>query len=448
MFTEINFKRCFINGKKSGVANYSDGSARVLFFCRSLGSGDGSIDAVKSSGVSAHQFNNAYLIPTADAAGVGSVLPGAVIDWEGSAEYAARVIAAVGSRGGSSSASGSVPGSGSVPAPAPVSGSVPSVDVPSVDASECLNTALSSAVGGLAPMVAGAILPAVNNWASGLVDQAVKNASAGAPSVDLIRVQFPNEIREFEGKSHKQLSTVVNLLNAGINVYLYGPAGTGKTHLCKQAADALGVPFFMTQKITNEFELTGFVDASGKYVPTALYNAMTSGGVLLVDEFDASDPCAANILNTVAANNYFNFPGVGLVYAENGFRILTAGNTIGRGATIDYEGRNCLDAATLDRFAFVPVGYDNEIELAKANGDQNLVDFIHEVRRGAQASGVQIIASYRAIENITKMCNIFKPVECLSMLLFKGLEKDQIKILASECNGSGVWFDALKKLAA
>ncbi|MDE5886428.1 MAG: AAA family ATPase [Muribaculaceae bacterium] len=456
MFTEISFRRCFINGKKSGIASYSDNSNRVLFFSQSLGSGDGSLDAVRFAGVSLHQFNNSMLIPSADAAGVAAVIPGAVIDWEGSAEYNARVAAAAGSRGGSASGASSASASSapavSAGAASEVSTSATTpaegVELPAVDASECLNTALSAAVGGLAPMVAGAILPAVNNWAAGLVDEAVKSAGASASSVDLIRVQFPNEVREIEGKAHAQLAKVVNLLNAGINVYLYGPAGTGKTHLCKQAAAALGVEFYSDQKICNEFQITGFVDASGKYQETEFYRAFTRGGLYMLDEFDASDPCAAVVLNLALANGYFTFPGVGRVDAHENFRVIAAGNTIGRGATMEYEGRNCLDGATLDRFAVLPVGYDPEIELAKANNDQDLINFIHEVRRAASACGVQVIASYRAIANITKMHGMFSAAECLSMLLIKGIEKDQIKLLASECRGRGVWFDALNEIAA
>ncbi len=471
MFTELTFTRCYVNGKKSGVATYNEApAALLLYFGNSLGVGNFDVrnrqNEVANQGgkLSLHQFDNAWILPAATTEGIQAVIPGAVVEWEGSAEYNARVAAAAGSRGGSSASSAASAGvpaataaassapaaaTGSAPAGAPAAaGSGAPAELPTVDASECLNAALAPAVGGLAPMVAGAILPAVNNWAAGLVDEAVKTASASAPAVDLIRVQTPNEIREFEGKAHKQLAKVVNLLNAGINVYLYGPAGTGKTHLCKQAAAALGVPFFSDQKICNEFQITGFVDASGKYQETEFYRAFTTGALYMLDEFDASDPCAAVTLNLALANGYFTFPGVGRVEAHKDFRVIAAGNTIGRGATMEYEGRNCLDGATLDRFAVLPVGYDDEIELNKANGDQELVNFIHEVRRAASACGVQIIASYRAIENIAKMRNIFTPSECLSMLLIKGIEKDQISLLASECRGRGVWFDALKELAA
>lgn len=241
MLTETSFRRCYINGKKSGIASYSDNSNRILFFSQSLGVGDGSLDAVKAAGVSLHQFNNSMLIPSADTVGVAAVLPSAVVEFEGTKEYEARRAAAAGTRGGAgvttSTTSKTSEASTAATARETSGAEASGAELPKVDASECLNSALSSAVGGLAPMVASAILPAVNNWAAGIVDEASKQTNAGAPAVDIIRVQYPNEIREIEGKAHAQLAKVVNLLNAGINVYLYGPAGTGKTHLCKQAAN-------------------------------------------------------------------------------------------------------------------------------------------------------------------------------------------------------------------
>lgn len=458
MFQEISFRYCFVNGKPAGVGIYNEApSALLLYFGGSLGTGDFNPverqkEVVAAGGkMSLHQFNNAWILSTADAAGIQAVIPGAVIDWEGSPEYIARKAAAKGSRSNKPAGAAASSAANDMPSASEAATSEAADElenVPAVDASEVLNAALAPAVGGLAPMVAAAILPAVNNWAAGLVDETAQKAAAGAPAVDIIRIQAPNEIREIEGKAHKQLAKVVNLLNAGINVYLYGPAGTGKTHLCKQAAAALGVEFYSDQKICNEFQITGFVDASGEYQETEFYRAFTTGGLYMLDEFDASDPCAAVVLNLALANGYFTFPGVGRVEAHENFRVIAAGNTIGRGATMEYEGRNCLDGATLDRFAVLPVGYDDEIEMAKANNDQDLVNFIHEVRRAAVACGVQIIASYRAIENITKMRGIFSPAECLEMLLIKGIEKDQISLLAAECRGNSVWFEALKQLAA
>ena len=168
----------------------------------------------------------------------------------------------------------------------------------------------------------------------------------------------------------------------------------------------------------------------------------------MLDEFDASDENAVTCLNSALANGYMTFPKVGRVYAHKNFHCVACGNTIGRGANSDYTGRNVLDAATLDRFAVVAADYDSEIELKIAGGDLELLEFIQAVRAAVKACGVSLVVSMRAIENITKVKEFRAAEKCLSGMLLKGLEKDQIALLANECKGNNKWFKALKALAA
>lgn len=486
---ELNFKRCYVNGKKSGVASYDNGGAALLYFGHSLGDGLGEV-AAKKLGQEAgtlHQFNNYIELSAATVAGIQAVLPGAVVEFEGSKEYNARVLAAVGSRGGSSSSV--------VPAPVVVSsdafrapvvddcdalknliGNMPGV----VDAVNAWAVDHSAAVlGGGSAVVVPECVGAVSQFVPGVVDAfgafdvlvhgAIKEyqekqaaeraaretaeriaaaaATAAANGKNLVTLPDGSTV-EAAGRVHKEFTRVCQLVKRGLNVYLYGPAGTGKTHLCKQISDALGVKFFSDQKISDDFKLTGFVDANGKFQETELYRAVTCGGVYMLDEFDASDENAAIVLNTLMANGYMTFPGVGRVEVHPDFHVIACGNTLGRGADSDYTGRNCLDAATLDRFMTVQLDYDEEIELLKANGDKELLKFIHEVRKAVKTCGISMLATMRAIDNITKIKDCFSPVECLKMGLVKGLEIDQLKVIAEACKGSGKWFDALKELAA
>ena len=48
---------------------------------------------------------------------------------------------------------------------------------------------------------------------------------------------------ELDGVQNPKFEMVLTLLANGENVYLYGPAGTGKNVMCEQLAKALGVPF-------------------------------------------------------------------------------------------------------------------------------------------------------------------------------------------------------------
>jgi cobaltochelatase CobS len=62
----------------------------------------------------------------------------------------------------------------------------------------------------------------------------------------------------------------------------------------------------------------------------------------------------------------FDFPDRN-VRAHPNFRCIAAANTWGKGATMDYVGRNALDAATMDRFAMLEMRYDASLERRMAH---------------------------------------------------------------------------------
>ena len=157
-----------------------------------------------------------------------------------------------------------------------------------------------------------------------------------------------------DGVQHEKFETVLKFVANNEPVFLTGAAGSGKNVLCKQVAQALGLDFYFTNAVTQEYKLTGFTDANGNYQPTQFYKAFTQGGVFMLDEMDASIPEVLIILNAAIANRYFDFPApIGYVEAHPNFRVIAAGNTTGNGADFEYVGRNQLDAASLDRFAVI-----------------------------------------------------------------------------------------------
>lgn len=246
---------------------------------------------------------------------------------------------------------------------------------------------------------------------------------------------------------HEKFDTVLKFVSNDEPVFLTGPAGSGKNHLCKQIADSLGLKFYFTNAVTQEYKLTGFTDANGKYQPTQFYEAFKNGGLFMLDEMDASIPEVLVILNAAIANRYFDFPApIGFVKAHKDFRIVAAGNTTGHGADYEYVGRNQLDAASLDRFAVVPIDYSAEIENGMAM-DIELADFCREFRSASQKAGVQTIVSYRAIQRLAKMTQLLELSEALDTCLVKGLEKDDINIICNELKDSK-YKTALRSLIA
>jgi DNA polymerase III delta prime subunit len=167
-------------------------------------------------------------------------------------------------------------------------------------------------------------------------------------------------------KRHQIFDALRMAVAAKVNVFLVGPAGSGKTTVAKQVAHSLGLRFHFNGAIHSEYKLTGFRDAQGKVHRTAFREAFEYGGLYLFDEIDASQPAALLAFNAALANGMFDFPDRN-VQAHPNFRCIAAANTWGKGATMDYVGRNVLDAATMDRFAMLEMRYDASLERRMAH---------------------------------------------------------------------------------
>ena len=258
------------------------------------------------------------------------------------------------------------------------------------------------------------------------------------------------EIQETEEKwdgNHREYNTILECVRNDIPVYLTGPAGSGKNYTIKKIASELGLDFYFTNSVQQEYKITGFIDAGGKYHETEFYKAFTQGGLFFLDELDASIPEVLVLLNAAIANKYFEFPN-GRVDAHKDFRVIAAGNTIGKGADLQYTGRMVLDSATLDRFVIVEFGYDERIELKLAEGDKELVYFIHELRRNSEIMDLGMIFSYRCIEYIVKLRKTNLTLEkVLEIAIFKGLQKETIKMFSFD-NKNSKYSAATENVAA
>lgn len=228
---------------------------------------------------------------------------------------------------------------------------------------------------------------------------------------------------------HKMFDKVMSLLKRGRTPYLFGAAGTGKNVLCKQIADEMGLTFYFANAVTQEFALTGYGDANGNYVETEFYRAFTKGGIFMLDELDASCPEALIVLNAALANRYFTFPVIGRVDAHKDFKVIAAGNSCGRGADEVYTGRSVIDGATMNRFDYIKIDYDERIEFRIANHDNELVSFIHDLRQSAKRASYPMVLSYRNISGISDLRSDFTLRECMEMCITKGMGADEISIL-------------------
>lgn len=288
----------------------------------------------------------------------------------------------------------------------------------------------------------------VIDMAKPILEQHIKDTFGVLPQKH--EVVTPAGKAEITGVVHEQFDNVLNLVNADIPVFLTGAAGTGKNVLCKQIAEALHLEFYFSNAVTQEYKITGFIDANGTYHETQFYKAFTEGGLFMLDEMDASVPEVLIILNAAIANRYFDFP-TGRVQAHENFRLIAAGNTYGTGADIEYTGRFQLDAASLDRFAMVEIDYSTAIEEAIADGDMELVEFVRAFRSACEDSGIKHLATYRAIERMRKLVDCMSIQNVLRMCLIKGMQKDDMKMVVSsmreKLSESNKYFVGLKKIS-
>lgn len=281
-----------------------------------------------------------------------------------------------------------------------------------------------------------------------VLDKAKADLQASAVAQEIVLKLPDGSIRkEGKGTYHSLYEPVLKAVYARQNVYLYGPAGTGKNILCQQVAKALNLTFYYSGALSDRYALSGFIDAGGTYHATEFYNAFTKGGLFMLDEFDASDPEALVALNGALANGYYDFP-TGRVDCNENFRVIGAGNTAGFGADEQYTGRYKVDYATVDRFVVFRMDYDERVELACAGGDQSIVDFTHALRKAKDSLGIRLPFGTRCIRQCKSLmeAGVGDMAFCLKASFLKGLDKDSLRQLQSRLEDSSDWGKAFKSI--
>lgn len=276
--------------------------------------------------------------------------------------------------------------------------------------------------------------------------------TAGQPTVNMAEIEALIDKKVSEAKTvtvkindvptfktektlHSKFEDVLFWATQRQPVYLFGPAGTGKNVLSEQVAEALELPFYYAGCLQQKYELEGFINAAGEYQETEFYKAFTQGGVFLFDEIDGTAAEVLIAFNAALANGYYNFPKHGKTKAHENFIVIAAGNTAGRGASDAYNGRFQLDASTLDRFVFIELGYNQDIELVNANQDAELVEFAHALRAEIANQCLTYTFSTRAIKRIAIASAAGMNLEkALKQSLCGGWAVEDIKLLQNALN--------------
>ena len=238
---------------------------------------------------------------------------------------------------------------------------------------------------------------------------------------------------------------ILHLVAAHENVYLYGPAGSGKNTIAEQIAEALGVEFYYQNTLVTKFDVSGYKNAQGEFEETPFYKAWKNGGLFFADELDNSTAEAIIALNAALANGYYTFPNSSEKVAKHpDFYCIAAGNTNGQGATEEYCGRYQMDESSRDRFAFIEIGYNKKVEESICGGHLDILEFVRDLRSVTKSLQIKLICGYRAISRLAKFYDMSTKF-VLDSFIFKGIAKDDIREIAAALSSKNKYTEEIKK---
>lgn len=273
------------------------------------------------------------------------------------------------------------------------------------------------------------------------LEKAIAQVKSPLPVVKMIDAERA-DIGELPSVRHKDAEKVAMLCAArgadGLrkNVWIAGPMGSGKTTMARQVASALGLDFGFHGSCMLPHELLGFVDAGGQYHQTQFVKLYRDGGLCLLDEIDGSSAQATLALNAALANGIMALPNGEIVARHPDFACIGAANTWGHGANSEYVGRNKLDGAFLDRFAFkVAIDYDLDLEESLAGGFVEWLEIVRLARDYTRSQGVKVAVSPRVVENGAALLAAYDlPLRDLANMTFlSGLPKNTADDIWTAC---------------
>lgn len=269
-----------------------------------------------------------------------------------------------------------------------------------------------------------AITQFVNNTLPDMLTAAMLKA-------EVIRHEFvlDGKTVDIQGTVNKAFPQLMAMLTAGapgkrLNIALPGPAGSGKSFMAVQAAEAmeLAIGIISFGPITDTSKLFGYMDANGNYVRTPFREIWEHGGIFLADEMDNAHPGLLAELNQALAGDIAAFAD-GMVKRHPEFRCIATMNTFGKGPDRLYAGRNQLDAATLNRFVWLEVGYDQALETKMA------LAYATDETEALIMRWVNYVQAVRAKAEDQKLALVFGPrnTEQGAMLLANGMDIEAVK---------------------
>ena len=272
-------------------------------------------------------------------------------------------------------------------------------------------------------------------------------AARGESGIFKIEVTVGSKVEIKEGLYHSAFPTLLRMIGAGMHVYLPGPPGTGKSHMAEQVANTLGWKFgaISLGPTTPESRLWGGMDANGHFHEPLLIQCLRyaqdnpeHGAIFCLDEMDNGHSGIIATLNSLMANGWVTAPNGDIIRVGANFSFIACANTYGTGPTAEFSGRNKLDAATLDRFQYVPVPTDLNVESTMVNawleplddGARIAEDWLaawRTARKNAADNGLKVFVTMRGAINGARLLRAgFDIEETFAVVLGNKLPADQL----------------------
>jgi cobaltochelatase CobS len=246
-------------------------------------------------------------------------------------------------------------------------------------------------------------------------------------------------------RHHYLLPLLKKAMAAKCHTWLVGPAGSGKSTLAASAAAELKMPYAALSVCsqTTKTDFLGYLDAHGVYRSTSFRDIYENGGIFCLDEVDNGNANVLAVLNSSLSGDETLFPDK-VVKKHKNFVVVSCANTFGLGSSISYVGRTQIDAATLDRFFFVEMPYDDGLEAhvagfpgvaspkwndgaGKVPTVESWLATVQKVRDAVAELGAKAIISPRATYNGIALIKQGVPQQFLEKgLLYKSLSAETV----------------------
>ena len=275
----------------------------------------------------------------------------------------------------------------------------------------------------------------------------LKNKPTTSGTVINITIEGSTTQKVIQSIVNPNAEELIDYLKEGENVFLWGPAGAGKNVLGEQLAEMLCVAFYYMNTVYTKYDITGFTDAQGNYIPTAVINWLKdeNGGLMFFDEMCTNSPEANTAINALLANRYIVLQNGETLRMSPRHYVVAADNTNGLGATEEYNGRYKMDESTRDRFAFFFIDYDAAVEESIVGDKKDILDFVRELRNVTKECNISLVLGYRCINRLVKFYTR-DAARTIEHNILKGMEQDSINEIASRLTGSTKWHKAFKSL--